>query len=47
VAVGLEADLILLERDPLVEPATLQDVLVVVTNGRVVRNRLPVARLDR
>jgi imidazolonepropionase-like amidohydrolase len=47
VAVGLEADLILLERDPLVEPATLQDVLVVVTNGRVVRNRLPFARMDR
>jgi imidazolonepropionase-like amidohydrolase len=47
VAEGFEADLILVERDPLVEPATLQDVLVVVTNGRVVRNRLPFARLDR
>ena len=38
---GFEADLILLEADPLVNPATLQDVLMVVTNGRVVMNRLP------
>jgi imidazolonepropionase-like amidohydrolase len=47
VAEGYEADLILVERDPLAEPTTLQDVLVVVTNGRVVRNRLPFARIDR
>ena len=47
IAVGYEADLILVERDPLLEPTTLQDVLVVVTNGRVVRNRLPFARTDR
>ncbi len=47
IADGYEADLILVERDPLVEPTTLQDVLVVVTNGRVVRNRLPFARTDR
>lgn len=46
VAEGYEADLILVERDPLLEPATLQDVLIVLTNGRVVRNRLPFARDD-
>jgi len=44
---GFEADLIVLEHDPLVNPATLQDVLMVMTNGRVVMNRLPFARTDR
>ena len=41
VAVGYEADLILLEHDPLERPETLQDVLMVMTNGRVALNRLP------
>ena len=44
VAEGLEADLIVLEGNPLDDPASLQDVLVVVTNGRVVLNRLPFGR---
>jgi len=39
--VGYEADLILLEHDPLERPETLQDVLMVMTNGRVALNRLP------
>jgi imidazolonepropionase-like amidohydrolase len=41
VAVGYEADLILVEHDPLDEVSTLQDVLMVMTNGRVALNRLP------
>lgn len=41
VAAGFEADLILLEHDPLERPETLQDVLMVMTNGRVALNRLP------
>lgn len=38
---GLEADLIVVERDPLEDIGALQDVLVVVSNGRVAMNRLP------
>jgi imidazolonepropionase-like amidohydrolase len=41
IAEGYEADLILLEQDPLENPAALQDVLMVMTNGRVALNRLP------
>jgi imidazolonepropionase-like amidohydrolase len=41
IAEGYEADLILLEHDPLEDPAALQDVLMVMTNGRVALNRLP------
>ena len=44
VAEGLEADLIVLEGNPLDDPSWLQDVLIVVTNGRVVLNRLPFVR---
>jgi imidazolonepropionase-like amidohydrolase len=44
VAEGLEADLIVLEGNPLDDPAWLQDVLVVMTNGRVALNRLPFGR---
>lgn len=44
VAVGYEADLIVLEGNPLDDAAWLQDVTVVVTNGRVVLNRLPFGR---
>lgn len=41
VAEGYEADLVVLAGNPLEDPAWLQDVLVVVTNGRVAVNRLP------
>lgn len=38
--VGYEADLILLEHDPLTNPGTLRDPLLVITNGRVALDRL-------
>ncbi len=44
VAEGLEADLIVLEGNPLDDPVWLQDVTVVITNGRVALNRLPFGR---
>lgn len=44
VAVGFEADLIVLEGNPLDDAAWLQDVTVVITNGRVALNRLPFGR---
>ena len=44
VRVGLEADLIVVPDDPLADVRTLQDVLVVVSNGRVALDRLPFAR---
>ncbi len=37
---GLEADLVAVERDPLSDIRNLQDVLLVVNNGKVVVNRL-------
>lgn len=40
VAQGLEADLIVVERNPLEELRTLQDVLMVVNNGKIVLDRL-------
>jgi imidazolonepropionase-like amidohydrolase len=40
IRAGLEADLVVVERDPLADLTALQDVLVVVNNGRVVVNRL-------
>jgi imidazolonepropionase-like amidohydrolase len=44
VRVGLEADLIVVPDNPLDDLRTLQDVLVVVSNGRVALNRLPFGR---
>ena len=41
LAVGYEADLILLEHDPLERIFTLQDPLLVMTNGRIALNRTP------
>lgn len=41
---GLEADLLVVERSPLEDIRTLQDVFVVMSNGRVVVNRLPFAK---
>lgn len=38
--VGYEADVILLEHDPLSNPGTLRDPLLVITNGRVALDRL-------
>ncbi|MGH7476640.1 MAG: amidohydrolase family protein [Longimicrobiales bacterium] len=44
VEAGLEADLIVVERNPLEDVIALQDVLVVISNGQVALNRLPFAR---
>jgi imidazolonepropionase-like amidohydrolase len=41
LAPGMEADLIVMEGNPLEDPRALQDVLVVVSNGTVALNRLP------
>lgn len=43
---GLEADLVVVDRDPLQDIRYVQDVLVVVSDGRLVVNRLPFARQD-
>ena len=37
---GLEADLIVVDRDPLAEVTALYDVLVVINNGKIAINRL-------
>lgn len=44
IAVGYEADLIVVERNPLADIANLQDVLIIVSNGRVISNRLGLGR---
>jgi imidazolonepropionase-like amidohydrolase len=41
---GLDADLIVVERNPLEHVRTLQDPLLIVSNGRVVLNRLTFGR---
>jgi imidazolonepropionase-like amidohydrolase len=41
---GFEADLIVVERNPLQDSKALADVLVVISNGRVALNRLPFGR---
>lgn len=41
IEVGKEADLIIVERNPLDDVVALQDVLVVVSNGRVALKRIP------
>jgi imidazolonepropionase-like amidohydrolase len=44
IAPGLEADLIAVEENPLENPVTLQDILLVISNGRVGVNRLSFAK---
>jgi imidazolonepropionase-like amidohydrolase len=44
LAVGFEADLILVEGNPLSDVRALSDVLVVISNGRVALNRTPFGR---
>lgn len=44
---GLEADLIVVEENPLEDVRNLQDVLLVVSNGRVGLNRMPFAKEER
>lgn len=43
---GLEADLVVVDRNPLVDITNVQDVLLVVSNGQVALNRLPFAMVD-
>jgi imidazolonepropionase-like amidohydrolase len=40
IKAGLEADLVAIERDPLADIRHLQDVLLVINNGKVKVNRL-------
>ncbi len=44
---GKEADLIVVPENPLEHPSAIQDVVAVVSNGRVALNRLPFAAPDR
>ena len=44
IQTGFEADLIVVERNPLQDARALADVLVVISNGRVALNRLPFGR---
>lgn len=46
IRAGLEADLIVVERNPLADIRALADVLVVISNGRVALNRLPFGRVS-
>ena len=41
---GLEADLIVIEANPLDDIRVIQDVTMVISNGRLALNRLPFAR---
>jgi len=47
VAPGYEADLLVVDRNPLEDPGALQDVLLVVSNGVQVSNRLGILSLTR
>jgi len=43
VAEGYDADLIIVERNPLEDIRSLQDAVVIISNGHIVKNRLPFA----
>lgn len=43
IAEGYDADLVVVGRNPLEDIRSLQDVIVVISNGTVVKNRLPFA----
>ena len=40
IAVGLEADLLIVDRDPRVDPTTLFEPLLVLSDGRIALDRL-------
>jgi imidazolonepropionase-like amidohydrolase len=44
IEAGFEADLVVVEGNPLEDPRALQDPLLVVSNGRVVVDRLDFAK---
>lgn len=41
IAEGYDADLVVVERNPLQDIRSLQDAIVVISNGNIVKNRLP------
>lgn len=41
IAEGYDADLVVIERNPLEDIRSLQDVIVIISNGQIVKNRLP------
>lgn len=41
IAEGYDADLVIVERNPLEDIRSLQDAIVVISNGTIVKNRLP------
>ena len=43
---GLEADLIVVEQNPLEDVRVIQDVILVISNGRLALKRLPFARTE-
>ncbi|MGH7176971.1 MAG: amidohydrolase family protein, partial [Tepidisphaeraceae bacterium] len=47
VETGYEADLIALEKNPLEDIVTIQDPLLVISNGRIGFDRLNVQRVSR
>jgi imidazolonepropionase-like amidohydrolase len=47
IAEGFEADLLLLDSNPLERVRALQDPLIIVSDGHLVLNRLPFHRDDR
>lgn len=44
---GKEADILIIDSNPLERVRALQDPLVIVSNGHIVANRLPFAKLER
>lgn len=46
IAKGYDADLVVIERNPLEDIQSLQDVIVIISNGMIVRNRLPFGITD-
>jgi imidazolonepropionase-like amidohydrolase len=44
VTVGFEADLVVVERNPIDDVRTLQDPLLVISNGRIALGRLTFGR---
>ena len=44
---GKEADILIIDSNPLQRVRALQDPLIIVSNGRVVANRLPFAKVER
>lgn len=41
IAEGYDADLVVIERNPLEDIRSLQDVIIIISNGQIVKNRLP------